>query len=77
MAFAVAVLIDRQISGTSSDFIRDCLIPLRSAGVNFGLRIPSRQPAVYSPSSSLRMTTNRFFGSVGPRSTSGTLSVAH
>ena len=77
LALVVAVLTDKQTSGTSSDFISGFSIAARSEATNFGPRIPSRHLTVCSPSCSLRTTTNRFLGSVGPRSTSGTLSVAH
>ena len=78
VAFAVAVLNARQTSGTSSALIKACSIVCRSAAVYFDTRTPSRQPTVYSPSfSTFKTTTKRFFGSLGPRSTSGTLNVAH
>ncbi|KRX26823.1 Glycosyltransferase-like protein LARGE1 [Trichinella nelsoni] len=63
-------------SGTSSIDTKFSDMTCKSAAVNLNDNFPSLQPTVYSTSHSAMMTTGKFFGSAGPRSTSGTLSVA-
>ncbi|KRY19892.1 hypothetical protein T12_7369 [Trichinella patagoniensis] len=73
VALVTAVL--RVSSGTSSIDSIFSDITCKSAAVNLDANFLSLQPTMYNPSHSAMTTTEKFIGSAGPRSTSGTLSV--